>query len=314
VVIAAAIVLVAAPPSVLIIYLTLFLNAVARAFQGPARLAILPHVVPPEVLQRAITWHSSGQEIASVTGPALAGVLLATTGSKVVYSVQAVCAVLTFVCVLMLSVRGVPAQSKTITGRRELLEGIHFVSKDPLILPAISLDLFGVLFGGAIALLPIYAVEILHADARGLGWLRAAPSLGAVSMAILLSHLPKAHRPGRLLLLAVAGFGAATIVFGLSRSLLLSFAMLVLTGAFDNVSVVLRQSLVQMRTPDYLKGRVLAVQNIFISCSNQLGAVESGWTAAWFGPVISVVGGGIATIAIVVGFAAKSSALRRWTQ
>jgi MFS family permease len=312
--IAAAILLIVAPPSVFLIYTTLFLNAAARAFQGPARLAILPHVAPSDALGRAITWHSSAQEIANVSGPAVAGLLLATMGSKVVYGVQLVCVILTFLCVFMLSVRQVSGAARPAPDRRELLEGIRFVWKDPLILPAISLDLFGVLFGGAVALLPIYAVEILHTDARGLGWLRAATSIGAVSMALLLSHMPKAKRPGRLLLMAVAGFGAATIVFGLSRSLWLSFAMLLLTGAFDNVSVVLRQSLVQMRTPDYLKGRVLAVQNIFISCSNQLGAVESGWTAAWFGPVLSVVGGGLATIAIVGGFAAKSTALRKWTQ
>jgi MFS family permease len=314
VVMGAALLLIAAPPSVLTIYSTLFLNAAARSFQGPARLAILPHVVPPGVLTRAITWHSSAQEIANVSGPALAGVLLAVSGSKTVYVVQLVCATLTFACVFLLRVRQVRSPVVTAPDRRELLEGIRFVSRDPLILPAISLDLFGVLFGGAVALLPIYAVEILHTGARGLGWLRAATSIGAVSMAILLSHSPKIRRPGRMLLLAVAGFGGAIVVFGLSRSLWLSFAMLLLTGAFDNISVVLRQSLVQVRTPDHLKGRVLAVQNIFISCSNQLGAVESGWTAAWFGPVISVVGGGMATIAIVGGFALKSKALREWIQ
>ena len=140
------------------------------------------------------------------------------------------------------------------------------------------------------SLLPIFAVDILHTGAHGLGWLRSAPSLGAVSMAILLSHAPKMKHAGRTLLWAVAGFGTAIVLFGLSHSLWLSFAMLLLTGAFDNISVVLRQSLVQTRTPDHLKGRVLAVQNIFISCSNQLGAVESGWTAAWFGPTASVVG------------------------
>ncbi len=314
IVIASSIILIAAPPSVLIIYATLFLNATARSFQGPARLAILPHVVPADGLRRAITWHSSAQEIANVTGPALAGLLLATSGSKTVYVIQLVCATLTLVCVFMLSVRLKPGPPAPSPDRSELLEGVRFVLKDPLILPAISLDLFGVLFGGAVALLPIYAVQILHAGATGLGWLRAAPSIGAVSMAILLSHSKKAQRPGRMLLLAVTGFGAATVVFGISRWLWLSFAMLMLTGAFDNVSVVLRQSLVQIRTPDYLKGRVLAVQNIFISCSNQLGAVESGWTAAWFGPLISVVGGGLATIAIVAGFALKSAPLRRWTQ
>jgi MFS family permease len=314
IVIASAIMLITARPSVVIIYASLLLNAIARSFQGPARMAILPHVVPAGVLRRAITWHSSAQEIASVSGPALAGLILATRGSRTIYVFQLVCAMLTFACVSMLSVRLKPGPPMPAPDRSELLEGVRFVWRDPLILPAISLDLFGVLFGGATALLPIYAVQVLHAGARGLGWLRAAPSFGAVSMAILLSHSRKIHRPGRMLLLAVAGFGAATVVFGISRSLWLSFAMLLLTGACDNVSVVLRQSLVQMRTPDYLKGRALAVQNIFISCSNQLGAVESGWTAAWFGAVISVVGGGLATVAIVAAFALKSAPLRRWTQ
>jgi MFS family permease len=312
-VIAASALLLGHARSVALIYGVLFLTASARAFQGPARQAILPHVVPEDVLRNAITWHSSAQEIANVTGPALAGILLASAGSRAVYLVQVVCAALSLACVYFLDVR-FEANKQVGFDRKDLLEGVRFVGHDRLILPAISLDLFAVLFGGATALLPIFAVDILHANARGFGWLRSAPALGAVSMAILLSHLPKAKHAGRTLLWAVAGFGAATMVFGWSHWLPLSFAMLLLTGACDNVSVVLRQSLMQTHTPDSLRGRVFAVQNIFISCSNQLGAVESGWTAAWFGPVISVVGGGMATIAIVAGFAARSAALRKWTQ
>ncbi len=314
-VIAATMLLVSRPPSVTLIYSALFLTAAARAFQGPSRLAILPHIVAKDGLRNAITWNSSAQEIANVSGPAIAGLLLASVGSKTVYVVQLACAALTLACFQLLRVPRIEGSPLVPSAdRKELLEGIRFVRADKLILPAISLDLFGVLFGGATALLPIYAVEILHTGARGLGWLRAAQSMGAVSMAVLTSHLSRPRRAGRMLLWAVGGFGAATIVFGLSRSFWLSFAMLLLTGAFDNVSVVLRQSLVQTRTPDYLKGRVLSVQNIFVSCSNQLGAVESGWTAAWFGPVISVAGGGLATIAIVAAFAAGSAALRRWSQ
>ena len=312
IVIAASLLLIASSHSVPLIYSALFLTAVGRAFQGPARLAILPHIVSTDALGNAITWHSSVQEIASVSGPALAGLILALAGSRTVYIVHVLCAALAFAAFYFLSVRSVV--NHAVPEPKSLLEGIQFVRRDPLILPAISLDLFGVLFGGAVALLPIFAVEILHTDARGLGWLRAAPSLGAVSMALLQSHLPRMKRAGVSLLGAVAGFGTATIVFGLSRSLWLSFAMLLLTGAFDNVSVVLRQSLVQTRTPDYLKGRVLAVQNIFISCSNQLGAVESGWTAAWFGPVASVALGGLATILIVLSFATRARALREWKQ
>jgi MFS family permease len=277
-------------------------------------MAILPHIVPPGVLRNAITWNSSAMELASVSGPALAGFILASAGSRTVYIAQFACATLTLACFLLLNPKAEPSRDQPAPSGPAFAEGVKFVWKDKLILAAISLDLFAVLFGGATALLPIYAVEILHTGARGLGWLRAAPSFGAVSMAISLSHMPRARHAGRMLLWAVAGFGGATIVFGLSHHLWLSFAMLLLTGAFDNISVVLRQSLVQMETPDWLKGRVLAVQSIFISCSNQLGAVESGWTAAWFGAVFSVVGGGVATILVVTAFATGAGALRRWRQ
>ncbi len=300
--------------SVTVIYVTLFLTATARAFQGPARQAILPHIVPQEALGKAITWNSSAQEIATVSGPALAGILLASAGSRTVYLVQLGCATMTLACFVMLRFRS-PAHTEA-TGRdpKELLEGMRFVWRSKLVLSALSLDLFAVLFGGATALLPIFAVEILHTGARGLGWLRAAPAIGAVSMALILAHSPRIRHAGKILLAAVAGFGVATVVFGLSHSLLLSFCVLVLTGAFDNISVVLRQSLVQIETPDRVRGRVLAVNNIFISSSNQLGAVESGWTAAWFGAVPSVVGGGLATVAVVALFLVGSGPLRKWRQ
>ena len=181
--------------SVALIYSVLFLTATARAFQGPARLAILPHVVSSDSLRNAITWHSSAQEIANVTGPALAGILLASAGSRAVYLTQVGCATLTWLCVYLLDVR-FESNKQVGADRKELLEGVRFVRRHELILPAISLDLFAVLFGGATALLPIFAVDILHANARGFGWLRSAPSLGAVSMAILLSHLPRAKRRG----------------------------------------------------------------------------------------------------------------------
>lgn len=300
--------------SVALIYTCLFLAAIGRAFQWPARQAMLPHVVTPETLNNAITWNSSALEIASVSGPALAGILVASVGSRAVYLLQTVCALLTILCFLGIRHRAVPGSSTEKRDMKTLLEGFRFVKNNKLLLSAISLDLFGVLFGGAVALLPIYAVDILHAGVVGLGWLRAAPSLGAVLMAVTTAHAPKFKAAGMTLLVAVAGFGAATIVFGLSRSIVLSFCMLLLVGAFDNVSVVLRQSLTQAQTPDRLRGRVFAVTSIFISSSNQFGAVESGWTAAWFGTVPSVVGGGIATIAIVAICAALSKPLRDWRQ
>ncbi len=300
--------------SVALIYMCLFLTAMARALQGPARQAVLAHVVPLDTLKNAITWTSSGQEIANVSGPALAGIVIAIAGSRTVYLLQVAFAVLTLACVALLRFRGKPEQDPAVRGLKPLLEGLHFVRDNKLILSAVSLDLFAVLFGGATALLPVYAVDILHTGARGLGWLRAAPSVGAMLMAFTLAHSKTFRHSGTTLLWSVAGFGAATVVFGLSRWLPLSLAMLALIGAFDNVSVVLRQSLVQTRTPDRVRGRVLAVNNIFISCSNQLGAVESGWTAGWFGAVASVVGGGIATMMIVGAFAARSEPLRRWNE
>ena len=311
---AASLLLVLNSRSVAVVYTCLFLTASARAFQGPARQAVLPHVVAPEELSNAITWNSSAFEVASVSGPALAGVLLASAGSRTVYAVQLGCAVLTLVCFVLLRVPVAPGKELESYENQSMLDGIRFVWSNKLILSAVSLDLFAVLFGGATALLPIFAVDVLHAGARGLGWLRAAPSIGAVSMAISLAHSKPIERAGRALLCAVAAFGAATIVFGFSRSLILSFAMLVLTGAFDNVSVVLRQSLVQTMTPERVRGRVLAVNSIFISCSNQLGAVESGWTAAWLGATTSVIAGGAATILIVAMFTAGSRPLRHWNQ
>ena len=300
--------------SVPIIYGCLFLIATARAFQGPARMAVLPHVVPAETLRNGITWNSSANEIANVGGPAVAGILLAAAGSRTVYLVQCGCATLTLACFYLIRFRADAAREVSTPTGKSVLEGVRFVWTDKLILSAMSLDLFSVLFGGATALLPIYAVEILHTGARGLGWLRAAPSIGAVVMALTQTHFLRVQHAGRVLLWSVAGFGAATVAFGLSRSLLLSFTMLVIIGALDNISVVLRNSLVQTATPDRIRGRVLAVNNIFISCSNQLGAVESGWTAAWFGPVPSVVAGGVATMMIVAAFAARSRALRNWRQ
>lgn len=314
---AASLILVFGTRSVALIYSCLFVTATARAFQGPARSAALPLIVPVESLRNAITWNSSVQELASVSGPALAGVLLAIGGSKLVYSAQAISAAAVLAAFFLLKLRVAPPPETPVPkvpAVQGIVEGVRFVWRDKLILPAISLDLFAVLFGGATALLPIYAVEILHGGVHALAWLRAAPAIGAVTMAIATAHLPKVKSAGRLMLWGVAGFGVATIVFAVSRNFWLSFAMLILTGAFDNISVVLRQSLVQTETPDHVRGRVLAVNNIFISCSNQLGAVESGMAAAWFGTVPSVAFGGLATLAIVGAFAVSAKSLRHWRQ
>lgn len=295
------------------VYGCLFLVAVARTFQWPIRLAILPDMVPPEMLSNAITWSSTSFEIASVSGPALAGLILAVSGSRMVYMVQSGCAVIVMLCFFRLGFKGRPRVLPS-DDRRSALEGLRFIRDNKLVLSAVSLDMFAVLFGGAAALLPIFAVDILHAGPRALGWLRAAPAIGAVLMAVTLAHSNRIRRAGPVMLWSVAGFGLATIGFGLSHWIWLSFVMLALVGAFDNVSVVLRQSVLQAKTPDAVRGRVMAVNSIFVNCSNSLGAIESGWTAAWFGPVISVAGGGVAAIVVVAVCALISPALRKWRQ
>jgi MFS family permease len=295
--------------SVAVIYTCLFFNASARAFQGPARLSMLTQVVPVDHVGNAVAWNSSAQELASVGGPALAGILLSLSGSRLVYGVQFLCALVVLACYGAMRFRPIPVEV-----RSTMTEGVKVLFRDKLILSASSLDLLAVLFGGATALLPIFSVEILKGGVHTLGWLRAAPSVGAVLMALVIAHSPKIQRAGMALLGAVAGYGICTIVFGLSRSFWLSFAMLLLTGAFDNISVVLRQSLLQTHTPDWVRGRVMAVNNIFISSSNQLGAVESGLTAAWLGAVGSVVWGGVATLVVAGSFTAFAKKLKEWRQ
>src|SRR5262249_38092533 len=209
-------------------------------------------------------------------------------------------------CILTCAYLLLPIRPRPFDYRREeltlrsLLAGVRFVFKMKLILATITLDLFAVLLGGATALLPIFARDILEAGPTGLGWLRAAPSLGAITMALVLAHRPPLRRAGTTLLWSVCGFGLATIVFGLSRNFLLSFAMLAVTGALDNISIVVRGTLIQLLTPDEMRGRVFAVNSIFVGSSNELGAFESGITAQLFGPVASVVGGGIGTTLVVI--------------
>ena len=295
------------------IYSALFLTATARAFQWPANSALLPQTVPPALLTNAISWSGTGREFATVGGPAIGGALLAAFGSESVYLAQAVCSVVAVACFASLRVPPPePAPHGAATGWRSILEGLRFVWRDKLILSAMTLDLLAVFFGGAVALLPIFASDILHVGASGLGWLRAAPALGAGLMSVWLAHQARVRHGGIVLLTSVALFGAATIGFGLATAAWVSFLMLFLTGVFDAVSVVLRISLVQMRTPDALRGRVAAVNGLFIACSNQWGAVESGLTAQWFGTIPSVIFGGVATIAVVIAVWVLSKSLREW--
>jgi len=286
-----------------LIYLYLLLSGIARAFNTPARSAFLAQIVPLKVFSNAVTWNSSVWQIASMSGPALAGLIIAVQKSATLaYSVAGTLAIIRFILVAMINSRKAERSSEPMN-LKSLLAGIEFVWSTKIILATITLDLFAVLLGGATALLPIFAKDILRVGPSGLGWLRAAPSIGAFVMALSLAYLPPMKSAGRSLLLAVIGFGLATIVFGISKSFWLSMLMLFLAGALDNISVVVRHTLVQLLTPDNMRGRVSAVNNVFIASSNELGGFESGLVAQFFGPIISVVSGGIGTILVVLAVA-----------
>jgi MFS family permease len=297
-----------------LIYGFLLLVGVARTFLQPSKASLLPLLVPPDQFTNAVTWSSSAFHMASVLGPALAGVMIAATGSVVaVYLFDAVVA-LVFVGFLFFVHTVVDAPRSSATSLKDLGAGFSFVWNHPVILGALSLDMFAVLLGGAVTLLPIYSEEILHVGPEGLGWLRAAPAVGAVVMGMLLAHRPPIRRTGRALLAAVIGFGVATIVFGLTKSYPVALVMLFLTGAFDNISVVIRHTLVQTLTPNELRGRVSAVNSLFIGASNELGGFESGMVAGWFGPIVSVVSGGVGTVLVVLWLGWWLPPLRRHGQ
>jgi hypothetical protein len=283
-----------------LIYLSLLVAGVGQAFGRPARWALLPHVVPAGALPNAMTWQSGTWQVASLLGPVAAGQVLQHTRHAVwAYLPATLCFAGAACCAALLRPHPAAREREPVS-LRSLLDGCRFVWRTKPILATITLDLFAVLLGGAVALLPVFQKDILKVGPAWLGWLRAAPSLGALGMALLLAHRGPLRRPGQSLLWAVAGFGAATVAFGFSRDPLLSFALLAVTGALDNVSVVVRGTLVQVLTPDAMRGRVSAVNAVFISSSNELGAFESGLTAQWFGPVASVVGGGIGTVLVVL--------------
>ncbi len=267
-----------------------------KAFQMPAQQALTPALVPASMLPRALAFSSAGSQAAIVAGPALGGFLY-VAGAAVVYATCA--ALFTLACGLVAAVRyeHLPGLRRAMSFET-LLGGVRFVRQRPVVLGAISLDLFAVLLGGATALLPVFAKDVLHTGPWGLGLLRAAPAAGAFVLSLSLARWPISRRAGRVLLGAVAVYGLATLVFGLSTSLVLSGAALVVAGAADMVSVVIRQSLVQLDTPDEMRGRVSAVNSVFIGGSNQLGEFESGATAAWLGPAGSVLLGGIGTLVV----------------
>jgi MFS family permease len=293
------------------IYAVIFVSGIARSFLQPSRTALSAELVPRPLYPNAVTWRSSTWQLAAVLGPAVGGLIYGFASVTAAYLVDAslmLVSLLAIACIRHLA----PARTPSGESMRDsLASGIRFVWSQPVVLGALALDLFSVLFGGATALLPVFADRILHVGPQGLGELRAAPAAGAVVMSLVLAHRPPLQRAGRDLLANVALFGVAMIVFGLSRSFGLSLIALVVSGMADTVSVVVRSTLLQVLTPEHLLGRVSSVNAIFIGSSNEIGAFESGVAARLLGTVTSVVLGGLATLAVVAVTAIRAPELRR---
>jgi MFS family permease len=296
-------------------YALLFLDASFHRLANPAWSAILPLLVPENLFENAVKWRTTVFQLSAVIGPALGGAII-TRSIPMAYFFSAASTVLFIVLLLRMKI---PEAARSAKGRmmRQIGQGLKFVWNRKVILGSVSLDLFAVFLGGAVYLLPVFARDIIsggpaqgHPEAM-LGLLRAAPAAGSIAMALILAHLPPMRKAGAVLFRCVAAFGAATIVFGYSRNFWLSWAMLFFTGFFDNVSVVVRQTLVQLRTPNEMRGRVSAVNSVFIGSSNELGGFESGLVAHFFGPVASVVSGGIGTLAVVAAWMRLFPGLKR---
>lgn len=296
--------------SVYPIYGVMLLIGVARSFSGPAGRALLPLVVPEEHFQNAVAWGSSIFQTATILGPAAGGLVYALfRGPAVVYGTAMVAAAGASLAILRVKLKSKPGAPESVSWST-VLAGLRYIWEHKIVLGSVSLDLFAVLLGGAVALLPVYAKDVLHTGPMGLGLLRCAPGIGAGAMAILLAHRPLRRKAGPTMLWCVAGFGAFTILFGVSHSIALSMFALALVGASDMVSVVIRGVLVQLATPDELRGRVNAVEMIFIGASNELGQFESGVTAALIGSVPAVILGGVGSIIVTVLWAVLFPDLR----
>jgi MFS family permease len=286
--------------SVHLIYAVIVLLGVVRAFNAPVSRALLPQLVPEDHFPNAVAWNATIFQAATILGPSIGGFLYALShGPSAVYVTAVATGVAAITSTLRIKLRAQVRSREPITWNT-VLAGFRYIWSHKLVLGSISLDMFAVLLGGAVALLPVYASEILKTGPWGLGLLRSAPGVGAAAMAILLAHRPLRRRAGLTMLFCVAGFGVCTIIFGLSRSLVLSLVALLLVGASDMVSVIVRAILVQLATPDEMRGRVNAVDMIFIGVSNELGEFESGLTAHWFGTVPAVVLGGAGTLVVIV--------------
>jgi MFS family permease len=297
--------------SVAPIYAVLLLVGVVRAFNGPAGQAFMPLLVPEEHFPNAVAWGSSIFMAATILGPSLGGIIYGIAGSaKDVYLSASITFAISVLLVGAIKLQVQQRPRKTIS-MESVLAGFLFVWRTKLVLGAISLDLFAVLLGGAVALLPVYAREILAIGPRGLGILRAAPGVGAVATAIILAHWPLKRSAGAKMMWCVAGFGLFTVVFGISRNIYISLFALLMIGATDMVSVIVRSTMVQLATPDEMRGRVSAVNMIFIGASNEFGQFESGLTAQWFGTIPAVVLGGVGTLMVVAAYSWFFPELRR---
>jgi MFS family permease len=293
------------------IYCVIFLSGIARGFITPANFSFMPQLVPRELYKNAVTWNSTIWETAAIAGPALGGFLFGFFGITVAYLVDVGLMIAGLGMALNIARRPLPPESHEQGVLEKIRAGLRFVFHNNIVLSAISLDLFAVLFGGAVALLPIFAAEILIVGPQGLGLLRAAPSIGALAVAFYIAHNPIQRNMGKLLLWCVAGFGLSMIGFALSTVFWLSLLLLIASGAFDCVSVIIRLTLLQTLTPENMKGRVSAVNNIFIGSSNEIGMFESGVAARLLGVVPSVIFGGCMTLAVVSTIAWLSKPLRR---
>ena len=301
------------------IYAVLLGVGLGRAFSGPASSALLPSLVPEKQFVNAVTWGATIYQVANMLGPAIGGILFTLAlppalsrwnGAGIVYSFTLVMLLAFLVLIALIRARPARLEQKAFSART-VLAGLEYVWRTRILLGSISLDLFAVLLGGAVALLPIYAHEILHTGPQGLGLLRAMPSVGALAVSLTLLLFPIKRKAGARMLVCVAIFGAATIVFGLSRNLAVSLVALVVIGASDMVSVVIRSSILQLATPPEMRGRVSAVNWLFIGASNEFGEFESGLTASWWGAVPAVVAGGIGTLVVVAGATGLFPSLRR---
>jgi len=293
------------------LFAVIFVSGIARSFLQPARNALGADIVHRALYSNAVAWRSSTWQTAAVVGPALGGLLYGFSGPRLAYMVQVFLLAVSVLSFAMIEYERRSVEESTQSVTESLKSGVRFVFSEPVLLSALSLDLFSVLLGGAEALLPVFASDILHVGAKGLGILRAAPAAGAVLMSIWLAHQPPFRRAGRTLLLAVAGFAVCIIGFGISRSFALSVVLLFLSGGADNISVVIRGTLLQVLTPEHLLGRVSSVNAIFIGSSNEIGAFESGVAAKLLGTIPAVLFGGFASLGVVGAIAARVPQLRR---